>query len=136
MVNTNRFRNRQQLAAFVKDPQMLRALEDLFGTEGLEPGDIIFRASTTRDNAYRCDGSNITRNTNQDLFNAIVPISPVTLTIANPGVVTWAAHGLPANTSIYFTTNGALPTGIVAGTEYFVKSPVANSFNKIGRAHV
>lgn len=129
MTNTNSFRNRQQLAQVVKDQQLLRAFEDLFDTEGLESGDIIFRAATTRDGAYRCDGSTVARNTNQDLFNAIVPVSPVTLTIASPGVVTWAAHGLPANTSIYFTTNGTLPTGIVAGTEYFVKTPITNSFN-------
>lgn len=55
--------------------------------------------------------------------------SAVTMTIAAPAVVTWAAHALPADTPISFTTTGALPTGLVAGTTYYVKSPNTNDFN-------
>lgn len=47
--------------------------------------------------------------------------SVVTMTIAGPGVVTWAAHGLEAGDQVKFTTTGALATGITAGTTYFVK---------------
>ncbi len=47
----------------------------------------------------------------------------VTITIATPGVITWpAAHGFIANQPIVFTTTGALPTGLVAGTTYFVSA--------------
>lgn len=48
--------------------------------------------------------------------------SVVTITIATPGVITWfyGAHGMTGNESIVFTTTGALPTGIVAGTTYYV----------------
>ncbi len=46
--------------------------------------------------------------------------SVITVTIASPGVVTWNAHGLTAGTPIKFTTTGALPTGITAGTQYYV----------------
>jgi hypothetical protein len=53
----------------------------------------------------------------------------VTMTIASPCVVTWTAHGLAANTPISFTTTGALPTGLVAGTVYYVLAPVTNTFN-------
>lgn len=53
----------------------------------------------------------------------------VTISIAAPGVVTWNAHGLVDGTPIQFTTTGALPTGITAGTTYYVKSPTTNSFN-------
>jgi hypothetical protein len=53
----------------------------------------------------------------------------VTMTVAAPCVVTATAHGLAAGTEIYFTTTGALPTGLVAGTHYFVKSPTTNAFN-------
>lgn len=53
----------------------------------------------------------------------------VTLTIASPGVINWVAHGLAASQPIVFSTSGALPTGLVAGTTYYVKSPVADSFN-------
>jgi hypothetical protein len=55
--------------------------------------------------------------------------SVVTITIASPGVVTWNGHGLAADTPITFSTTGALPTGISAGTTYYVKSPLTNSFN-------
>ena len=46
--------------------------------------------------------------------------STVTMTIAGPGVITWTAHGLTAGASVKFATTGALPTGITAGTTYYV----------------
>ena len=45
-----------------------------------------------------------------------------TMTIASPAVVTLTAHGLLAGDSIYFTTTGALPTGVSANTTYYVIS--------------
>lgn len=53
----------------------------------------------------------------------------VTLTVASPAVVSWAAHGLVVDTPISFSTTGALPVGLVAGAVYYVRAPVANSFN-------
>lgn len=44
----------------------------------------------------------------------------VTMTLASPGVVTWTAHGFSAGQPIVFSTTGALPTGVTAGTTYFV----------------
>ncbi|MFZ3289256.1 MAG: hypothetical protein WA191_20750 [Telluria sp.] len=55
--------------------------------------------------------------------------STVTLTIAAPCVVSKVAHGYPANQPVKLTTTGALPTGLVAGTTYYVKSPTADAFN-------
>ena len=54
----------------------------------------------------------------------------VTITIATPGVVTWTAHGLTAGAAVKFTTTGALPTGLIAGTTYYVISAglTANAF--------
>lgn len=48
--------------------------------------------------------------------------SVVTITIATPGVVTWFTgnHGMSGGESIVFTTTGALPTGLTAGTTYYV----------------
>jgi hypothetical protein len=55
--------------------------------------------------------------------------STVTITIAAPGVVTWTDHGLSANSTIRFTTTGALPTGLAAGTTYYVKTVLSpNTF--------
>ena len=53
----------------------------------------------------------------------------VTISIAAPGVITWAGHGLAVNDTIRFTTTGALPTGLAINTTYFVKEVLsANTF--------
>ena len=52
----------------------------------------------------------------------LAPSSAVTITNASPAVITWTAHGLPAGTAVVFATTGALPTGLVPGTTYFVSS--------------
>jgi hypothetical protein len=52
-------------------------------------------------------------------FANTVGTATVTITIATPGVVTWTAHGLVTGSPVVFTTTGALPTGITAGTTYF-----------------
>lgn len=44
------------------------------------------------------------------------------ITIAAPGVVTHTAHGLPVGTPVKFSTTGALPTGLTAGTTFYVKA--------------
>lgn len=62
---------------------------------------------------------------------AIPKTSTVTISIATPGVVTWSAHGLNSLSPISFTTTGALPTGLTAGTTYYVcagASLLTNSF--------
>ncbi|NTS31251.1 hypothetical protein HQ945_08285 [Phyllobacterium sp. BT25] len=43
-----------------------------------------------------------------------------TITVASPAVVTASNHGLVAGSPIKFSTNGSLPTGILAGTQYYV----------------
>lgn len=60
-----------------------------------------------------------------------VETATVTITIAAPGVVSWANHGLPANSEVMFSTTGALPTGLTAATPYYVvagASLTTNSF--------
>lgn len=52
----------------------------------------------------------------------------VTMTNANPGVVTWTTHGLTTGMVVQFSTTGALPTNVVAGTNYFVTVVNANTF--------
>lgn len=47
-------------------------------------------------------------------------LGTATMTIASPCVVTFNAHGLTANDTVRFTTSGALPTGLVVGTTYYV----------------
>lgn len=54
--------------------------------------------------------------------------STVTITIASPGIVTWANHGLAAGAPIVFSTTGALPTGLTAGTIYYVLADTRDTF--------
>lgn len=55
-------------------------------------------------------------------------LGTATVTIASPGVVTSAAHGLAANTPVLLTTTGALPTGLSAGTIYYVRNAATDTF--------
>lgn len=59
------------------------------------------------------------------------PESVVTITVGTPGVVSWTGHGLQAGQPVVFSTTGALPTGLTAGTVYYVIAAglTANSFS-------
>lgn len=46
----------------------------------------------------------------------------VTITIASPGVITLAANNLAVNDTVTLYTDGALPTGLTAGTAVYVKT--------------
>jgi hypothetical protein len=65
----------------------------------------------------------------QDFEDALIAIEGVlnkrtaTVSIATPAVVTLASHGWQVGQGFYFTTTGALPTGITAGTIYYIISP-------------
>lgn len=52
----------------------------------------------------------------------------VTISISSPTIIYWTNHSLPAGTGVVFTTSGALPTGITAGTTYYVLANDGNSF--------
>lgn len=54
----------------------------------------------------------------------------VTISNASPGVISWTNHGLSINQPVVFATTGALPTGLTAGTTYYVIAAgyTANAF--------
>lgn len=64
-----------------------------------------------------------------DIYMAWRRRSTITVTIATPGVVTFTNHGLSTGDPIKFYTDGALPTGITAGTTYYVRVINDNTFN-------
>jgi len=73
----------------------------------------------------------IARNRFIHSVTGILPVarsSVVTITIASPGVVSWTGHGLSNGTPIVLSTTGALPTGLTAGTIYFIVSAAADTF--------
>lgn len=55
--------------------------------------------------------------------------SPVTISIGSPAVITWPNSGLVSGDIVSFSTDGTLPTGITAGTDYYVERIDANTFN-------
>lgn len=80
---------------------------------GLDPGQLAFEAAMDDCRPYQFK---VERGAD------CAPESEVTITIADPGVVTWANHGLVAGSPVVFTAGdgGALPTGLSAGTVYYV----------------
>jgi hypothetical protein len=64
-----------------------------------------------------------------DLLVSWKYVVTATMTIASPCVVTWTAHGRSNGDQVIFSTTGALPTGITAGTFYYVRVIDANTFH-------
>ena len=64
-----------------------------------------------------------------DAKKDLTPIQ-ITISIAAPGVITLpGTFNLPNGTLIQFQSTGALPTGLVVGTTYFVRDSVTNTFS-------
>lgn len=75
-------------------------------------------------------GNQVVDATNHLTYESLIGTqSTVTISNGSPAVITWATHGLIENTPVVFTTDGALPTGLTAGTVYYVLDPQLNSFN-------
>src|SRR5262245_41015211 len=63
-----------------------------------------------------------TANNTDYSWTPVSKVATVTISNASPGVVTLASHGFVANDPVVFSTTGSLPTGLTAGTKYFVKT--------------
>ena len=99
------------------------ALALLSGSTALVPtGSILPYAITKAPSGYLiCDGSAVSRTTYSSLFNVLNPSLNVTFNTGTNAVV-WAAHPFVVNDRVVFTTTGSLPSGITAGTTYYVKT--------------
>lgn len=76
-----------------------------------------------------CDGSAVSRTTYATLYAAITASKgAVTITSANPGVVTLSGHGFATGACIELTTTGTLPTNLSANTNYYVIYVSADTF--------
>ena len=61
--------------------------------------------------------------------NCPTAATTVTITIANPAVITWTAHGITSACPVVFTTTGALPTGLTAATVTYYVVPSSITTN-------
>lgn len=110
------------------------------GTELLSAGPIrelvLVKQDRSRVNAYVDSrstalslGNNPATSTNGSANVVIAkPTTTFTVTIASPGVVTWAANPWANGDTVMFSTTGALPTGLAINTVYFVKNRTATTF--------
>lgn len=99
-------------------------------------------APTAPSGTFACDGAAVSRTTYSALYAYLVTSqgfasvtasiasasANFTVTIASPAVFTSAGHGLTTGQPVRLTTTGALPTGLVANTTYFVETINANTF--------
>lgn len=79
-------------------------------------------SSTTQTVASTTVAYPVHQETTSDVQGIYQKNSTVTITIASPGVISWTGHGLAINEVVKFTTTGALPTGLTAGTPYWIIS--------------
>ena len=94
----------------------------------LPPGVLVDYAGTVVPTGYlACDGANVSRATYPRLFAALVRSATVTFDNTTDKVA-WTAHGLSNGDLFKFTTTGGAPTGLTAGTTYYVVSATTNDF--------
>lgn len=101
-----------QTTRYKKRGRSFPVMENAVIPDTSDPGQIAFRAAA---DDY-CRTYAFKKESGTDCSTS----STVTITNASPAVVTWNNHGLVAGTSVVFSTTGALPTGLVAGTTYYV----------------
>lgn len=88
-------------------------MENQFIPDALDAGQIAFKSAidSCKPHAFKVE------------WGAACPKSSVvTISSASPAVITWTAHELAVNQPVVFSTTGALPTGLTAGTTYYVRS--------------
>ena len=100
--------------AQVKGTSAGATMENTFSPDPNDAGQILLRAA-------QLDCSNYEFKV--EFGAGCAPTGVATITIASPGLVTVAGgHGLSIGSPVSFSTTGALPTGLTAGTTYYVLS--------------
>lgn len=117
------------LPATIGTDSYMVALDEQYTPYNMEPGEGMVQGTFTYDqwsiikrHALIASASGASSLTGQ------VAIGNPTITIASPWVVTLAGHWLASGTQVFFTTTGALPTGIIASQVYYATVIDANSF--------
>lgn len=108
----------------------LSSLASLFASQFLPSGMITEYGGRVAPTGWvLCYGQAISRTSNTNLFNALVPfVGNPTITIASPAVVTLSGHNFVTGDQVYLTTTGALPTGLSVNTLYYVINVTSSTF--------
>ena len=85
-------------------------------------GDDVYKINYVRDYSYSPSGSTATFVLDETTPISLTPgaVSGVTISNADPCVITSNDHQLESGASVVFSTTGSLPAGIIAGKEYYV----------------
>ena len=97
--------------------------------------DQVYRINYVRDFVYDPNGSSATFVLDETApFTKTPGAQTCTISVGDPAVITRNDHGLQPGSTIKFSSTGTLPTGIVAGREYYVSSAniTANTFRISG----
>jgi microcystin-dependent protein len=98
----------------------------IYNLDRYEVGEIKIKSVRKIPNGYPfllCEGQAISRTTYEDLFEFLCFSETFTVTIASPAVFTVSGgHVFKYGDRLRFTTTGALPTGLTAGTDYYVQN--------------
>lgn len=89
-------------------------------------------ASLPRYNIPVGDVNSTTQEVNTNLVGSYLAsynTGTFTVTIATPAVISYSSHGFITGDRLYFTTTGALPTGLSQNVAYFVIRTGAGTFN-------
>jgi len=90
--------------------------------------DTVYRINYVRDFNYSPSGSTATFVLDETTpFTRTAGSQTITsISVANPAVITFENHRLQQGATVKFTTTGTLPTGLIAGKEYYVAGAITN----------
>ena len=94
----------------------------------IDPNTTAYFTDTALVNATSIVTSTAADASNFSIGSTLQFSATVTITIANPAVVTWHSNGLANGDTVVFSTTGTLPAAIVAGQTYFVINSATNTF--------
>lgn len=96
----------------VKGTRSGGTMENVFSYDPNDPGQDLLRAAIEECSNYEFK---------VEAGAGCIPSSVAVISVADPGVVTVAAgHGLDIGSPVVFSSTGTLPTGLTAGTTYYV----------------
>jgi hypothetical protein len=102
----------------------LKYMTAYVNTYDADPAEVIYDFLTNAQYGIGFPAASIDAGT---LF-ASVRSGTITISIAAPAVVNWSSHGFTNGEAVYFSTTGALPTGLVAGAVYYVANATISTF--------